>query len=139
MVDDPSDPGNLGKSDLEQRVRDIVHASALVSAWQTVGYDLELVSYEGGQHLVGAGYQTEAHVIPLFQAANDHVRMGAMYRRLLTAWRDYAGETFTHFVHRERWWGGGFFGALAWYDEDETTSPPRYKYQLLLEAMSGDD
>ncbi len=137
MLDNPADPDNLSHSDLEQRLREIANTAALLAVWrQQSGRQIDLVAYESGQHLVGAGYDTEPHVLPLFQAANAHHRMGDMYRRLYLAWNHFGGSEINHFVHREKWWSAGLFGALAWYDEDETT-PGRPKYQALLEALAG--
>ncbi len=136
MLDNPADPDNLSQSDLEQRIREIAQAAAMVEVWSQVsGRTIDLVAYESGQHLAGAGYDTQSHVVSLFADANNHPRMGEMYRKLMLAWHEIGGSTFNHFLHREKSWSSGLAGALLWYDEDETT-PNRPKYQALLEGMA---
>ena len=135
-LDDPSDPDNLESSDVEQRIRDMAQVKALVDSWSAAsGNDIEMGAYEFGQHLAGWGYWIEPHVYPLFEAANHDPRMGDIYRRLLLGWREVGGSTANHFLHRDKWWQWGLFGALEWYDEDETTLPVRHKYVALLEAL----
>lgn len=138
-LDNPSDSNNLSISDLQQRIREMAQAKAIIDVWNTsTGSTIELVAYESGQHLVGDGFNTRADVVPLYAQANAHPRMGDMYRRLFLGWNQIGGTDINHFVHKEKWWWQGFFGALSWYDEGETTIN-RPKYQVILEALAGDD
>jgi hypothetical protein len=83
---------------------------------------LRLVAYEGGQHLVGAGGAAAA-VTGLFQAANRHLRMGELYRRMYALWERGGGDLFCHFSSVSRWGRSGSWGLLEQHDEDPHTSP----------------
>lgn len=86
-------------------------------------YGLDLISYEGGQHLVGYnGVQNNAAVTALFIAANRDPRMGDLYRRYLDLWRAY-GRLFVHFLDVERSSRDGSWGALEYVDQG---SAPKY-------------
>jgi hypothetical protein len=85
---------------------------------------LDLLAYEGGQHLVGVNaLQDNATLHQLFRAANNDPRMGALYRRYLQGWRAQGGKTFVHFADvgaQTRW---GSFGALTAQNQPHADSP----------------
>jgi hypothetical protein len=58
-------------------------------------YNVKLMAYEGGQHLVGVGSVVENETISnLFITANKDPRMGTMYTKYLNGWRDNIGNLF---------------------------------------------
>jgi hypothetical protein len=66
---------------------------------ETRARSLRLLSYEGGQHLVGVfGVENNDAVTNLFVAANRDARMGGVYATYLDAWRQAGGELFVHFT-----------------------------------------
>lgn len=59
---------------------------------------LDLLAYEGGQHLVGLGSVVNNQVInKLFIAANRDPRMGDLYRQYLADWQTLGGDLFVNF------------------------------------------
>lgn len=90
-----------------------IHAALAAEIGKKRGRPLELIAYEGGQHLVGVGtVQDDAEVRALFRAANKTPKMGALYRKYLAAWKANGGHLFVHFVHTNlpsRW---GSFGLI---------------------------
>ncbi|MHC5053627.1 MAG: hypothetical protein ACYTKD_02795 [Planctomycetota bacterium] len=69
---------------------------------------LEVIAYEGGQHLVGhGGAENNKELKELFHAANRHPRMRDLYLEYLAGWREAGGRTFAVFssVGRYSKWG----------------------------------
>lgn len=62
-------------------------------------YQLPLYAYEGGQHLVMSGRDTDAGWLNLFHKANRDPRMGLAYTRQAQQWRDAGGQLFMYFNH----------------------------------------
>lgn len=93
-------------------------------------FGLQLVAYEGGQHLAGLGaVQQDAAINRLFDAANRDARMGTLYRDLLRQWQAAGGGLFVHFTDIAQQTPWGRWGALELVTE--TSSP---KYDALLAA-----
>ncbi len=60
--------------------------------------DLQLLAYEGGQHLVGRNRVVNNQAITdLFIAANRDPRMGEVYQEYLEEWFDAGGDLFVNF------------------------------------------
>ncbi len=60
--------------------------------------NLELLAYEGGQHIVGyGGTQSNQAITNLFIAANRDPRMGQLYQEYLARWNLLGGGLFVHF------------------------------------------
>ena len=94
--------------------------------------NVELLAYEGGQHLVGVGAPAgNAAINLLFDAANRDARMGALYTRYLLAWRQGGGGLFMHFNDMGNATRFGRWGALEIAPQ---TSSPKYD-ALAGEAM----
>ncbi|MBI2565454.1 MAG: SUMF1/EgtB/PvdO family nonheme iron enzyme [Candidatus Schekmanbacteria bacterium] len=98
----------------------------------SAGYPgLQLVAYEGGQHLVGVGeLLDDASMEALFHAANRDVRMGEVYRRWFAGWRDRGGTLFMHFTNAGGWSKYGSWGALE--HQDQGASP---KYDAITQFI----
>lgn len=72
-----------------------------------------LITYEGGQHLVGVGSaQSDEKLTTLFSGANRDSRMGTLYQRYLAAWEKEAGGLFMHFTDSGSYSPFGSWGAL---------------------------
>lgn len=96
-------------------------------------YGAELITYEGGQHLVGVGQvQNDDQVTALFTAANRDERMGSLYSQYLSEWNHKVGGLFVHFNDVSSFTKYGSWGALE--KLDELSSP---KYDALLNYATG--
>lgn len=88
---------------------------------------LDLVAYEGGQHLVAA----ESATLDLFVAANRDPGMKDLYAYYLSSWRAAGGHLFCAFASMQQYgthWGS--FGVLEWNDQ-----PSAPKYDALLDFI----
>ena len=122
---------NLLVEELETTTRNMIEQNAQIART----YNVKLVAYEGGQHLVSADVlpQNEAAVTQLFTSVNRHARMGDLYRRYFEIWYQAGGDMFAAFVAVGSWGRYGSWGALEYVHQDPATSP---KYQALLEAAA---
>lgn len=106
-----------GEAPALKQVEDAVKANAAVARTHNV----ELVAYEGGQHLAGVqGVESDRTVTQLFHAANRDSRMGTVYTRLLNIWKDNGGGLFLQFVHMAPWSRWGSWGALEYPGQPDT-------------------
>jgi hypothetical protein len=89
---------------------------------------LDLVAYEGGQHLVGVGTVIDNQpVTNLFIAANRDPRMGDMYSKLLDNWHAAGGGLFVSYTSMGQFGRYGSWGVLE--NMTQTSSP---KYDALI-------
>ncbi|WP_013321990.1 cadherin-like domain-containing protein [Gloeothece verrucosa] len=106
-----------------------------LSQWQDISkkYNLPLVAYEGGQHLVGVNsVADDTSITNLFMKANKDPRMGDVYKELMNQWyQQLGGDLFMQFadIGRQTKWGS--WGALE--NIDQTSSP---KYDSLMNYIS---
>jgi hypothetical protein len=94
-------------------------------------YGLELVAYEGGQHLAGFfGVENDEQLTNFFIALNRHPNMYQLYRDLLLGWQQAGGKAFAHYsdIGQPTKWGS--WGALEYASQSQTTP----KYQALLDV-----
>lgn len=99
----------------------------------TEEFGVELLAYEGGQHLVDWETRTvEAHPNPLLYQANRDPRMGQLYSRYLNAWRDAGGKTFVHFSAPRIYSWYGSWGAKEYITQPRSQAP---KYDALLKYI----
>lgn len=93
---------------------------------------LELLAYEGGQHLVGVGgHENDAALNTLFDAVNRAPEMEALYTEYLEGWKVRGGHRFMHFVNvtgQSKW---GRWGALEYSGQQPTP-----KYRALMNFLS---
>lgn len=87
---------------------------------------LDLITYEGGQHLVGyAGAENNKKLEELFTAVNRHPRMKDIYYSYLSHWKKSGGKAFALFSSMEKPNKWGMWGLLE--DEyQDTTKAPKY-------------
>ncbi len=94
--------------------------------------NIDLIAYEGGQHLVGVGaLMDNASIIDLFRRANNDPRMASVYARYLDIWRLGGGKTFAHFVDVTPQSRYGNFGAKTARTQPDENAPK----QLALNSF----
>jgi hypothetical protein len=94
---------------------------------------LDLIAYEGGQHLVGHGGAENNKVLEkLFQTVNRDPRMMKLYLVDLANWKQSGGKLFAVFSSTGRYSKWGSWGVIEYSDQDLTGAP---KYQALLEFI----
>jgi hypothetical protein len=96
-------------------------------------YKLELIAYEGGQHLAGfGGAENNDALRDLFIAANRSPRMGELYKKHLNHWFDNGGGLYVVFsnVGKPNKWGS--WGVLEYQDQPTDKAP---KYQALVDFI----
>jgi len=87
-------------------------------------FGISLVSYEGGQHLVGVGNASNDDTLTeLFTTANRDSRMGSLYTSYLEGWESRGGELFMHFSDIGSYSKYGSWGALETIGQE---SSPKY-------------
>lgn len=94
-------------------------------------FHLQLIAYEGGQHLVGGGgAENNAVLTKLFIAANRDPRMADRYRKHLRNWSEAGGGLYVlyHYVGAPGKWGS--WGLLEYQDQPVEDAP---KYRAAVE------
>ena len=140
--------GNLGKAETEKTVAKmplneildlcrvhmaIRHKEVAEHAIVAKKYGLDLIAYEGGQHLVGiGGAENNKELTALFIAANRDPRMKQLYLEDLGGWKKAGGGLFAAFTSMSRYGKWGSWGLLENQDQDPAGAP---KYHAILEFM----
>jgi hypothetical protein len=96
----------------------------------THSFGVDLIAYEGGQHLVD--WNTKSNEQPpnnLFYQANRHPQMGAIYTRLLDGWKQAGGKLFVHYTSPRIYQKYGSFGAKEYITQPDGQAP---KHQAML-------
>jgi hypothetical protein len=97
-------------------------------------YKVDLVAYEGGQHLVGTGgVENDATINKLFDAANQHQQMGVIYGKYLTGWKQAGGKLFVHFVNCAQPSKWGRWGALEYLEQKRADAPKFDALQTFID------
>ena len=110
---------NVEKTALPEAISWITRQKAIANK-----YKLKLITYEGGQHLVGIqGGENNDEMTRLFQEANSSPRMGRVYTKYLAAWTTAGGDLFSYFSSTGSWSKWGSWGITQYYDDDVTKSP----------------
>ena len=91
-------------------------------------HGLELVAYEGGQHLLAPRDARELN--QRLTAANRHARMRDVYLAYLKAYKDAGGGLFMHFGHLGQYALDGRWGAFERYGQPRSEAP---KFDALLQ------
>lgn len=96
-------------------------------------YNVALIAYEGGQHLVPRPAQRETPLTQTMIEANRHPRMGDLYREYLKNWFDtVGGGAFANFSNVGTPSHFGSWGVLEYQDQAISEAP---KYQALLDII----
>ncbi|PCK08692.1 MAG: cellulose-binding protein [Alteromonadaceae bacterium] len=96
-------------------------------------HGLELVAYEGGQHITNnmQNSQNEEALIKLHTGLNRDPRMYDLYQRNFASWRKAGGGLFMHFSDVGRAGKHGSWGALEY-----VTQPTSSKWEAILKQNS---
>lgn len=96
-------------------------------------HGLDLIAYEGGQHLSGRhGVENDKIVTYLFNEANRHPRMKDLYQYDLSEWKRAGGKLFVAFASMSRYSKWGSWGLLEHMDQNHETAP---KFQGVIEFI----
>lgn len=88
-------------------------------------FGLQLIAYEGGQHLAGvAAQQDNAALTALFVAANRDPRMAALYDDYLRHWREAGGQLMCHFLSVGAY---GRYGSWGAKEHQQQQDAPKFK------------
>ena len=93
-------------------------------------FGVDLIAYEGGQHLVD--WNTKSNDQPpnnLFYAANRSAQMGVIYRQLLDGWKQAGGKLFVHYTTPRIYQKFGSFGAKEYITQADGQAP---KHQAMV-------
>ena len=94
---------------------------------------LDLIAYEGGQHLAGVGNViNNQQVTNLFVAANRNPRMGDMYSKLLNNWHAAGAGLFVNYTNVGQYGRYGSWGVLE--NMTQSSSP---KLDALIRYIGG--
>jgi hypothetical protein len=118
---------------------DIVQKAEITrkQATEAAARGLELIAYEGGQHLVGVGgTENSVALTKLFHDANRDARMRSLYLKDLTAWKNSGGKLFVAYSSVGCYSKWGSWGLLEWPEQEARKAP---KYEALLEFMAGQE
>jgi hypothetical protein len=123
LFDELTNGGLTGQSALEF-VADLIMPHQEIAAQ----YGLDLLAYEGGQHLVSSN---DAELTELFIKANRDPRMGELYEQYLSQWYQLGGDAFVNFndISSPSKWGS--WGAL-----ESVYDPGSPKYDALLNVIN---
>lgn len=97
-------------------------------------YGLQMIAYEGGQHLWNMSGHAAPELDALFNAANRDPRMGALYTRYLNDWAEAGGGLFMHELDCGIFEGAGNWGALEYLTQPRAEAP---KFDALQRFMEG--
>lgn len=97
---------------------------------------VELIAYEGGQHLVAHGPMRENPAIDaLLNGINRHPRMKDLYLEYLHAWQDFGG-LFVHFTDCAAMNKWGRWGTLEHSGQPREEAPKLDAILTFIETMS---
>ena len=99
-------------------------------------YGLPLITYEGGQHLIGLGpVRDNARVNALFDSANRDPRMGRIYSRYLAEWnRASGGKLYVNLLDCAGMSKEGRWGMIEFPDQPRSEAP---KYDAIQRWIKG--
>lgn len=95
---------------------------------------LPLITYEGGQHLVGVGgAENNATLNALFMAANRDPRMGQIYGEYLNLWKSQGGQLFAVFNCVDVFSKWGSWGMMEFMDANRLRA---HKYVAIVNFVA---
>lgn len=96
-------------------------------------YGIELIAYEGGQHMVKWGAAASDPLAILLEAANLDTRISSSYLSYLNGWRDEGGGLFMHYSAPDRWDSRyGYWGIMQNLNQTRTEMP---KFDSVLKFI----
>ena len=101
-------------------------------------FGVELVAYEGGQHLVGAaGNQDDEALARNLIAANRRARMGELYDGYLDLWDRLVGGEFNHFTDVTIPSKFGSWGSVEFLRQRPAAAPKRRALERFARKVNG--
>lgn len=125
-------------SDIFRVMTDPKYAHSLPNEIKSIGkqaeltksFGVDLVAYEGGQHLVDMTTKSDnQHPNNLFYEANRHPQMALIYQQLLTGWKQAGGKLFVHFSSPRIYRKYGSFGTKEYITQPDAQAP---KHRAML-------
>jgi hypothetical protein len=97
-------------------------------------FNLTMLAYEGGQHLVGTrGAENNPKLNTLFDAFNRDPRIKPLYLEYLNAWKNSGGQAFMHFTDIGTYSKWGRWGALENLNQPRAEAPKFDAIMTFLE------
>ncbi len=97
-------------------------------------YGVHLISYEGGESMVGIlGAEGNTALNELFDAFNRDPRIKQLYLDYLAGWKQAGGELFVHFNDAGRYTKWGRWGALEYIAQPRAAAPKFDAIQSFIE------
>jgi hypothetical protein len=135
---EPDEQSRVERMNMDQMMAELRNSSLPIAIESMVGHAkvaranrVDLVAYEGGQHLVGTGPNVDSDRLnALFDAANRDPRIKDLYADYLRAWRKSGGHLFVHFTScnvSNKW---GRWGAREWMEQPRSAAP---KFDAIVE------
>ena len=120
------DLGRGKLADLDQAVQD---QKATVDT-----FNIPLITYEGGQHLVTAGAVQDDPVLnQIMDDVNRDARMKTVYLTYLNNWRARSNEVFWHYLNTDRWSKFGRWGSREFSTQPRAQAPKFDALQTYIE------
>ncbi len=95
-------------------------------------YGKPMWAYEGGQHLIVPGGDTDTTFVNFEIAANRDARMGSAYEQYMADWKAAGGQTFAYYNHVAT---PSKFG--MWGLKETLTDAKNPKWQAVVKARDG--
>ncbi|WP_026154829.1 sugar-binding protein [Thiolinea disciformis] len=101
----------------------------------TEKFGVDLIAYEGGQHLIDDATKTDTqHPNPLFAQANRHPQMGSIYKQLLAGWKQAGGKMFVHFSSPRTYGRFGYVGTKEYITQPDAQAPKQQAIASFIKA-----
>jgi hypothetical protein len=114
-----------------QEILNVVAPAMLGNAQRATARGLTLISYEGGQHLVGTyGAQNTPQLVQKLIDVNRDPGMYDVYRVYLDAWKAAGGKTMVPYTLCGSYTSWGSWGHLEWMDQPLTQA---HKFRSMVE------
>lgn len=102
-------------------------------------FGVDLIAYEGGQHLVGVGsVVNNDRITELFRAVNRDPAMKDLYLAYLEQWKASGGGLFMHFVNTSTPSKWGNWGAFDYLNEPLASAPKADALQTFIRTHPTD-
>lgn len=98
-------------------------------------YGVDLIAYEGGQHLIDdKTKRDDQHPNPLFYKANRHQQMNTIYKKLLVGWKQAGGKMFVHFSSPRQYNRFGSKGTKEYITQPDSQAPKHLALQSFIKG-----
>jgi hypothetical protein len=104
-----------------------------MSAGSASQFGVELIAYEGGQHVVAEpAIHNDVSVTSVLESAQRDPRMYGLYGQLLAAWDAAGGGVFVHYTYTGVWNKWGYWGSLE-HNDSPINGNGAHKYRALVD------